>query len=162
MNKLNYEQVLNRMATYCSHTERCVFDVRRKMDEWEISSTQQNQIIQHLKKERFIDEERYCRAFVNDKSKYNKWGINKIKYELSRKGIPEPLILETIENFDADESRERLRIMIEHKIKTVKGKNEWEIRQKLIRFAASKGFSFEDIEITLESITFANIKKNID
>jgi regulatory protein len=73
MNKLTYEQALHRSAAYCSRSERCAWDIRRKMDAWEIPSGQQNQIIQQLRKEKFIDEERYCKAFVNDKAKYNRW-----------------------------------------------------------------------------------------
>lgn len=154
MNNLSYEQALHRLASYCSRTERCVWDIRRKMDEWEIPSGQQNQIIQQLRKEKFIDEERYCKAFVNDKAKYNRWGINRIRFELKKKQIPESLIREALKNLDPEENRDRLRLLIEQKRKTVKGKNEWEIRQKLMRFAANRGFSQEDIEIILESITF--------
>jgi len=146
MNKLSYEQALRRMAAYCSRAERCSWDLRRKMEEWEIPAEQQNQIIQQLQKEKFLDEERYCKAFVNDKTKYNRWGINKIRFELRKKKLPEPLIREALKNIDPEENRERLRLLIEQKKKSVKGKNEWEIRQKLMRFAASRGFSQEDIE----------------
>jgi len=146
MNKLSYEQALHRLAAYCSRAERCIFDVSRKMDEWEIPSEQQNQIIQKLQKEKFLDEERYCKAFVNDKTKYNRWGIHKIRFELKKKQIPEPLIREALKNLDPEENRERLRLLIDQKMKSVKGKNEWEIRQKLMRFASSRGFSQDDID----------------
>ena len=154
MNKINYEQALHRLAAYCSRAERCVFDVRRKMDGWEIPSEQQNQIIQKLKKENFLNEERYCKAFVNDKTKYNRWGIYKIRFELKRKQIPEELIVEALKNLDPEENREQLKSLIEQKMKSVKGKNEWEIRQKLMRFATSRGFSQEDIEKILVAIPF--------
>jgi len=154
MNKLNYEQALHRLASYCSRAERCIFDVRRKMDEWEIPIEQQNKIIQKLQKEKFLDEERYCKAFVNDKTKYSRWGIYKIKFELKRKQIPEELIREALKNIDTEENREQLRLLIEQKMKSVKGKNEWEIRQKLMRFAASRGFSQDDVEIIFTSIPF--------
>jgi len=154
MKKLSYEQALHRLATYCSRAERCVFDIRRKMDEWEIPSGQQNQIIQKLQKEKFLDEERYCKAFVHDKIQYNRWGIYKIKFELKRKQIPEPLIAEALKNIDSEENRKQLRSLIELKMKSVKGKNEWEIRQKLMRFAASRGFSIDDIEIILSTLSF--------
>ena len=154
MNNLNYEQALNRIATYCSRAERCVFDVRRKLDIWEIPLEQQNKIIKKLQKEKFLDEERYCKAFVNDKTKYNRWGIYKIKFELKRKKIPDLFIEKVFENINTEENIERLRLLIEQKMKSVKGKNEWEIRQKLMRFAAGRGFSQNDIDIILEAIPF--------
>jgi len=146
MNNLSYEQALHRLAAYCSRAERCVSDIRRKVDEWEIPSDQQNQIIRHLQKEKFLDEDRYCKAFVNDKSKYNRWGIHKIRFELRKKQISEALIQETLKNLNPEESLERLRLLIEQKKKSIKGKNEFEIKQKLLRFAASRGFSQEEIE----------------
>jgi len=151
MNKLEmtYEQALHRLAAYCSRAERCVWDIRQKMDAWEISGEQQNQIIQRLRKEKFLDEERYCRAFVNDKTKYNGWGIYKIRFELKKKHISESMIRDALKNLDTEENRERLRLLIEQKKKSVKGKNEWEIRQKLLRFAAGRGFSQEEIEAVL-------------
>lgn len=149
MNTLSYEQALHRLASYCSRAERCIGDVRRKMEEWEIPAAQQNQIIQQLQKEKFIDEERYCKAFVNDKTHYNRWGIHKIRFELRKKQLPEALIKEALKNVDPEENRELLRLLIEQKKKTVKGKNEWEIRQKLLRFAAGRGFSQEEIEKVL-------------
>ena len=146
MTNLSYEQALHRLATYCSRAERCVSDVRRKMDDWEIPADKQNQIIRQLQKEKFLDEERYCKAFVNDKSKYNRWGIFKIRFELRRKQISEALIHEALANMNPEENLERLRLLIEQKKKSVKGKNDFEIKQKLLRFAVSRGFSQEDIE----------------
>jgi regulatory protein len=146
MNSISYEQALHRSAVYCSRAERCVSDVRRKMDDWEVPSERQNQIIRQLQKEKFLDEERYRKAFVNDKSKYNRWGIYKIRFELRKKQIPEALIQEALQNLDPEENLERLRLLIEQKKKSVKGKTEFEIKQKLLRFAAGRGFSQKDIE----------------
>jgi len=154
MNNISYEQALHRLAVYCSRAERCVYDVGRKMDEWEIPSEQKNKIIQKLQKEKFLDEGRYCRAFVHDKIRYNKWGFYKIRFELKRKQIPEKLIQEALKSLDPEENRERLRVLIEQKIKSVKGNNEWEIKQKLLRFATSRGFSQDDVEIIFTSIPF--------
>ena len=149
MNNLSYKQALYRLAAYCSRAERCLWDITRKLKNWEIPYEQQNQIIQQLRNEKLLDEERYCKAFVNDKTKYNRWGINKVRFELRKKGISESLIQEALKNLDPEENRERLLHIIEQKKKSIKGKDQWEIRQKLIRFALSRGFSQEDIEITL-------------
>ncbi|MDR2086856.1 MAG: RecX family transcriptional regulator [Dysgonamonadaceae bacterium] len=149
MKQMTYEQALGRLAGYCSRAERCISDLRRKMDTWEIPVTEQNKIIQRLLQEKFIDESRYCRAFVNDKIHYNRWGIQKIKYELKKKQLSESTIREALEDIDPDESREQLRQLLQNKRKTIRGENEYEIRQKLIRFAAGRGFSLDDIEKAL-------------
>jgi regulatory protein len=116
------------------------------MDAWEIPSGEQIRLIRQLEKENFLNESRYCRAFVNDKAKYNRWGIRKIKFELQKKQIPETFIREALENLDPEETLDQLRKLIEQKKKSIKGKNAFEIRQKLLRFAASRGFSQDEAE----------------
>jgi regulatory protein len=152
MKSLTYEQALQRLAAYCSRTERCVFDVRRKMLAWDISGDEQNRIIQRLTQEKFLDESRYCRAFVNDKFKYSRWGIYKIKYELKKKQIPVHLIAEALEGIDSEENQEQLQQLLSQKMKMVKGRNGYEIRQKLMRFALGRGFSPDEIEKAISSI----------
>ena len=146
MKKLSFEQASFRLANYCSRAERCVYDVRRKLEAWEMAKDEQDKIIRRLQQEKFLDENRYCRAFVNDKSKYAHWGAYKIKYALKKKQVPDDLIREALQNLDPEENREQLRQLIERKRKSVRGKSEFEIRQKLMRFAVGRGFALEEIE----------------
>ncbi|MDR0507833.1 MAG: RecX family transcriptional regulator [Dysgonamonadaceae bacterium] len=152
MKQMTYEQALHRLAAYCSRAERCIYDIRLKMDLWEIPYNEQNRLIERLQKEKFLDEKRYCHAFVNDKIKYNHWGIYKIKYELNKKQIPESLIQEALEQIDGNENKELLIKLLRNKRRVVYGRNEFEIKQKLIRFAVGRGFSIEEIEKALERI----------
>jgi len=149
MDSLKFEQALHRLTAYCSRGERCVYDVRKKMSRWGISEEEQQKAVQYLQRENFLDEKRFCRAFVHDKSQYNRWGPYKIRYELKKKQISDHLIREAMSETDTDTRREQLRGLLTHKRKTVKGANEYEINQKLMRFAAGRGFSFEDIEAAL-------------
>jgi regulatory protein len=150
MKPISCEQALHRLAAYCSRGERCIFDLRQKMRQWEIPEEDQKKIVQHLQDEKFLDESRFCRAYVNDKWKYNHWGTHKIAAGLKEKQIPLPLIREALSGIDSDENCEQLRRLLAAKRKTVKGGREYEIRQKLIRFAIGRGFGLDDIEAALE------------
>ena len=152
MKKLSEPEVLHKAAAYCSLADRCIDDIRKKLARWEIELPVQNRIIQRLVQEKFLDEERFCKSFVNDKLKFNKWGMNKIKFELRKKNIPDSLIQSILENINLQENRERLLQLLATKKKTVKGKNEFEIQQKLMRFAAGRGFAIDDILWAVEKI----------
>jgi regulatory protein len=149
MNPIKYEQALQRLAAYCSRSERCVQDIVRKMLRWELPETMQNKLLRTLQDDRFLDEQRFCRAFVHDKSRYNHWGAYKIRYELRKKQIADALIREALSTLDPDIHREQLQQLLAAKRKTIKGKNDYERNQKLIRFAVGKGFSIEEIETVL-------------
>ncbi|MDR1683490.1 MAG: RecX family transcriptional regulator [Candidatus Symbiothrix sp.] len=145
MKPITYEQALHRLAAHCSRVERCSSDLRKKMTDWELSSSDQEKIIQRLQKEGFLNDERFCRAFVKDKFRYNKWGVHKIAYELKRKQLPENLIQEALQSIDSQEKEEQLKQLLAQKRKTVKGANDYEINQKLIRFAVGRGFGLDEI-----------------
>lgn len=143
--KLSEAEALHKSAAYCSLAERCIDDVRKKLVSWEIESTAQDRIIKRLIDEKFLDEIRFCHFYVNDKLKFNKWGINKIKFELQKKNIPDAVIRSVLLTIDPEENRKRILELLIAKKKTTKGKNDFEIQQKLIRFAAGRGFAIDDI-----------------
>ena len=76
---LSEQEAFLRLATLCAQAEHCEKEMRDKMKRWELDEAIQEKVISHLRKERYIDDERYARAFVKDKIRYNKWGRRKIE-----------------------------------------------------------------------------------
>lgn len=141
--KLSPEKALHRVASYCSRAERCEYDVRRKLINWELTSIEQDAIINRLKDEKYIDHHRYCRSFINDKMKYNKWGINKIIFELRRKQISEEYYQPILNNLSKNSFEEQLIHILKVKNKSIKAKDDYDRKNKLIRFALGRGFSMD-------------------
>ena len=98
----------------------------------------------------FIDESRYTRFFVNDKLRFNKWGRVKIGYELYKKNIPSPIREESLAAIDEGEYRSILLDLLKSKKKSTKGKDERDLFNKLLRFAAGRGF---ESRITLDCLS---------
>jgi regulatory protein len=146
---MTYDRALHRLAALCSREEQCVSAIRKKMVAWELAPDDQEKVLKHLQKEQFLDERRFCAAFVHDKSLHNHWGIHKIRYELKKKHLPDDLISEALRQLNPDETVQRLRQLLIAKQKTVKGKTDYEIRLKLMRYACGKGFSQEEVEKAL-------------
>jgi regulatory protein len=145
MKQLTEQEAMYRCAAFCSTAERCVQDVDKKLERWEIPSPARKTILVKLQQEGFLDESRYCRAFVNDKFKFSKWGKNKIYYALKQKQISEENIQNALQQIDAEENRDTLMQLIRQKRKSVKGKDDYEIRMKLMRFALGRGFGVDEI-----------------
>ena len=85
--EMTEQEAYLQLATLCAQAEHCEQEMRDKMKRWEIDETAQNRIIDRLVKERYIDNERYARAFVKDKIRYNKWGRRKVQQALWMKRI---------------------------------------------------------------------------
>mgnify|MGYP003623756234 CR=1 FL=1 len=141
--KLTEPQALNRAAAYCSKAERCEYDVRKKLISWELPDDAVSRIIKRLKDERFLSDERFSRSFINDKMRFNKWGRTKIIYELSKRNISESVYLPILDEVSGNEFEEQLMHILRVKARTVKGKNEYDKKTKLIRFAVGRGFSLD-------------------
>jgi regulatory protein len=150
MGILKYEQALQRLAAYCSRSEHCTQDLRRKMTEWGLPESDQERALHYLKKENFLNEARFCQAFANDKAQFNHWGPCKIRYELQQRQIPDTLIRQTLANLDPQTTKQQLHHLLSTKRQTIKGKNPYETNQKLLRFAISKGFPIDDIRDALQ------------
>ena len=94
------------MAAYCSAAEHCKAEVNEKLQKWGLPYEVINRIIDRLVVEKFIDEERYCRAFVNDKFRFAKWGKMKITQALYMKKIPREVTYRYLNDIDREESGE--------------------------------------------------------
>lgn len=141
--KLTEPQALNRVAAYCSRAERSEFAVRKKLIAWELPEDAIKRIIDRLKKEKYLDDTRFARSFINDKLNFNKWGRTKIIYELKKRNIPESVYTPILEELSGDEFEKQLMHILSVKIKSVKGKNDYDKKTKLIRFAMGRGFTMD-------------------
>ena len=144
------QEAYQKLSALCAMSEQCCYDVMQKLKRWEVEPTIAERIVAKLVKERFIDEERYARAFVRDKFRYNHWGRVRIELELKKRKIASRNIEIGMEEVKEEDNLDTLRQIIEKKRPSVKGKNEYEIKGKLIRFALGRGFEMEDILRVME------------
>lgn len=144
--QLSDEDALKRVASYCSTAEHCRAEVSEKLQRWGIAYKTINQILEKLESEKYIDEERYCKAFINDKFRFSKWGKVKIAQELYMKKIPSDMAWRFLNGVDEDEYLAILKSLLSSKKKSIHAKDDYELNGKLVRFAMSRGFELKDIK----------------
>ena len=133
------------LAALCAQAEHCQQEMRDKMRRWELDESVQNRIIDRLIKERYVDDERYARAFVKDKIRYNKWGRRKVQQALWQKHIDADIQQRVLDEIDEKEYLDILRPLLKQKRKSIRAASDYELNQKLARFALSRGFTFDII-----------------
>lgn len=148
--EMTEQEAYLQLATLCAQAEHCEQEMRDKMKRWEIDETAQNRIIDRLVKERYIDNERYARAFVKDKIRYNKWGRRKVQQALWMKRIDNDIQQRVFDEIDDKEYLDVLHPLLKQKRKSTKAANDYELNQKLVRFALGRGFTFDIIRQCLE------------
>ena len=138
------------LAALCAQAEHCQQEMRDKMRRWELDETAQNRIVARLVKERYIDDERYARAFVKDKIRYNKWGRRKVQQALWLKHIDSEIQQRVLDEIDEKDYLDVLRPLLKQKRKSIRAMSDYELRQKLVRFALGRGFGFDIIRQCLD------------
>ena len=131
------------LAALCAQAEHCQWEMLEKMRRWEVPEEAQARVMQRLVKERYVDDERYARAFVKDKIRYNKWGRRKVDQALWQKHIDEDIRKRVLDEVDDDEYLKVLRPLLKQKRKSTKANSDYELNQKLMRFAMGRGFTFD-------------------
>jgi regulatory protein len=138
-----YKTALSKAMAICSRSEHCTDDIRLKLQSWGVGETDIEKIIMNLIKENFINEKRYSEAFVKDKFKYNKWGKVKIRAGLKMKKIPGEMIKIAVDSIDNGLYKKTLEeLLIVHR-RSIKAKNQYDLKGKLFRYGMSKGFESE-------------------
>ncbi len=152
MKEYTFDELLHKAASYCSISEHCISEVELKLKAWGIEPDKAGKIIDRLKEDDFINEKRFCIAFVKDKFHFNKWGKIKISYSLKQKGLENSLITHALNTIDDGEYEEMLAVLLKAKIKTIKWEYEYEKMGKLFNFAQSRGFESAVIDKVIRNL----------
>ena len=146
------QEAFTKIQKLCSQQEKCIQDVKLKLTSWKIEPGAADKIIKLLIEQKFIDETRYAKSFVNDKFRFNKWGKAKIAYNLRQKKIDKTLIDKTLETIDAEDYIATITELLQKKRKTIRDSDLLTIRHKLVKFAYSKGFDYEAILQAVQAV----------
>ena len=140
MKPLTYEQALSRAAALCSGSEHCSSEIRKKLLLWGLSPTQAEKAINFLTDEKYIDSQRFCRAYCLDKFRYNHWGRIKISQMLRLLEMDSTDISKGLEAIPEEEYQEVLQHILEQKNKQLRDSDPYISKGKLVRHAISRGF----------------------
>ena len=145
------DTVFNRMAWLCSRREYCTGDILRKLLRKGLDEKDAAVVLERLVRERYVDDARYARAFVRDKALLSGWGPRKIAFALSAKGISRETVEEAFGEVSPEDSEASMNRVLAAKWKTVSGSTDYERRNKLLRFALSRGYSYGSVIHFLDS-----------
>ncbi|MBO7539352.1 MAG: RecX family transcriptional regulator [Prevotella sp.] len=143
--EMTEQEAFLQLASLCANAEHCQYEMLEKMRKWELSEAVQAKVMARLVKERYVDDERYARAFVKDKIRYNKWGRRKVQQALWMKRIDNDIQQMVLDEISDEEYLKVLKPLLKQKSKSIKAESDYERNRKLVRFALGRGFTFDII-----------------
>ena len=148
--EMTEQEAFLQLATLCANAEHCQHEMLEKMRKWELPEAVRARVMARLISERYVNDERYARAFVKDKIRYNKWGRRKVQQALWMKRIDDDIQQRVLDDIDDAEYLAVLKPLLKQKAKSIKAENDYERNQKLVRFALGRGFTFDIIRQCLD------------
>ena len=152
---MTYEIALQRLTALCASAEHCEYEMTEKMRKWEVDESDRQRIVEYLRDAKFVDDERYARAFVKDKIKYNKWGRRKVEQALWAKHIADDIRQRVLDEVDDSEYKSVLADLLKSKRRSIKAATDYELNMKLIKFALSRGFDYSIVRQCIDCDDYA-------
>lgn len=149
--KYSFLEAKHKIEAWCAYRDRCHDEVYKKLRDYGLDDEDTNALLSHLISYQFLDEQRFANSFVSGKFKLKKWGKIKITAHLKQKRIPAKCISEALNEIDQDEYLQTLHDLAIQKWKEKKG-SDFEIKVKVQRYLAQKGYEQELIYNQLEDI----------
>jgi regulatory protein len=135
---LSKAEWLSKAEAYCARSEHCAADVRRKLYEWGAPADLFDEIEESLRHNDFLNDARFCAAYVHDKVAFQSWGRIKIQAGLAALGLPETEIRRAIDDLDEPTYRANLRALAKAR--------RADAPEKRLRFLLQRGFTYSEIE----------------
>jgi regulatory protein len=142
-----------KLEAFCDYQERCHFEVQQKLFSWKIVGEQADALISNLIENRFLDEERFATAYVGGKFRIKQWGRIKIVQHLKQKQVSSYSIKKGLQEINEDEYFATMEHLATRKINELRLKpNDWNGKNKVYRYLASKGYEQELIRNIVDSL----------
>ncbi|MBO0949919.1 regulatory protein RecX [Fibrella forsythiae] len=134
------KDALRKAASFCAYQERTQQEVRKRLDKWDIYGDDAEEIIAELITQGYLSEERFATAFAGGKFRIKGWGKRRITQELSQRGITGYNLNKALADIKPDDYRAKLTDLLEKKRRQIRDDNPLVVKQKLARYALSKGY----------------------
>ncbi|MFC0184437.1 regulatory protein [Pseudarcicella hirudinis] len=146
------KEALKKAANFCAYQERTHHEVKEKLMEVGVYGDDSEEIVVWLIENNYLNEERFAKVFAGSKFRQKHWGRLKIRQELKLRKLSEYCIKAGMAEINDEDYMDTLLKIIDKKAHSLKGENPMMLKQKLVRYALSKGFENDLVWQTVNEI----------
>ena len=134
------ENTIKKLKKNCAGSDKCQFDIIKKMSSLRIQKPVQKKILNILIKENFINEARYAKTYCRGKFRINKWGKQKIINSLKIKNISSKNINNGLKEINEESYISLINELICRKNEKLNKLDMKLKKEKIAKFLLQKGF----------------------
>ena len=133
-------EATKKLESYCAYQERCHKDVVTKLRVMRMIPDAIDQIIVHLIRENYLNEERFAKSFARGKFRIKKWGRVRITNELKQRNITKYNIKIALKEIDDSIYLETLDLLADKRLKAIKETNIQKRKRKMADYLLYRGW----------------------
>jgi regulatory protein len=133
-------QAMDSALRFLAARPRSIVEIRRRLAQKDIEEAVVDEVIERLTALNYVDDLEFARFWVRNREEFNPRGTMALRYELRQKGLADSIIDEALAELDPNDSAYRA---AQKKLRSLRGKEPEEQRNKLGAFLSRRGFSFE-------------------
>ena len=137
---ISKEEALDKLQRYCAYQDRCHQEVRSKLLDLGIYGHDLEEIIVELIAENFLNEERFARSYARGKFRMKRWGRRRIEQELKKRQVSDYCRRKGLEEIEEEDYQEVLTDLLQKKLATTKGTDDFQRKGKVAAYAINRGF----------------------
>lgn len=138
------------LLSYRARSER---EIMERMQQKGYESSVIEDTIAYLKEQGYLDDYAFAEMFIRDKSELNKYGQNRIKTELYKKGVAREVINGLIEEMiDSNSEYEKAKELAKKKIKSYQQDSKQALYRKLNGFLIRKGYPYDVVSRVVKEL----------
>ena len=139
---------------YIDRRLRSIKELKEYLKNKEEDTTIIEEVIDKLIDNKYLDDDRFTKAFIKDKLNFTNWGDYKIKNELKRLDVNEEIIYNNMINIDDNIYYERINKIIDKDISTNKKYNGIKLKNKIYNHLLTLGYSKEKVISIINNYNF--------
>ena len=149
-----YYEIYTKVIKYIVTKLRCEKEIREYLKKYTEEKTLIEKIVEQLKKEGLINDDRYIKAFIEDKVNLTSWGPYKIEKELEKLGMNKEKVQDVLSKYELQTFENKIKRIISKKEKANKNNSNYTLKQKLERELYDLGYPSDMIKENLSIINF--------
>ncbi len=146
--------LVNTSVKYIDRRLRSINELRDYLKNKEEDTIIIEEVIDKLIDYKYLDDDRFTKAFIKDKLNFTNWGDYKIKNELKRLGVNEEIIYNNISNIDDNIFYERINKIIDKDISINKKYSGIKLKNKIYNHLLTLGYSKEKVISIINNYNF--------
>ena len=113
-----------------------------------------DEVVNNLVNNKYLDDDRFAKAFIKDKINFTNWGDYKIRNELKRLGVDDNIIYDNMLDIDDNIYYDRIKKIIDKDININKKYSGIKLKNKIYNHLLTLGYSKEKVISVINSYSF--------